>query len=121
MSRAQFVQEVEKMELSPEAKAYFAKSFKAPRVNKKEQEKAQAMKDAILAVLGQSDDALDRETIANAINDAANLPEEYLVNDKGDLAVNSITAYANQLVAEGSVVKVQVKVGKAKRVHYKLA
>jgi hypothetical protein len=121
MSRAQFVQEVEKMELSAEAKAYFAKSFKAPRVNKKEQEKAQAMKDAILAVLRESAEVLDRETIANAINDSATLPEEYLVNDKGGLAVNSITAYANQLVAEGSVKKILMKVGKAKRVHYVVA
>jgi hypothetical protein len=44
-----------------------------------------------------------------------------LVNDKGGLAVNSITAYANQLVAEGSVKKILMKVGKAKRVHYVVA
>ena len=42
------------------------------------------------------------------------------VNSKGTgVAYNSITAFANQLVADGLVEKYEVKVGKSKKVHYK--
>jgi hypothetical protein len=69
----------------------------------------------LLAKAGKS---MDRTEIGNALYDAGEFPEDYIVNDKGTVAFNSITAYANQLVTAGSLVKQEVKVGKFKRIVY---
>jgi len=100
-----FINEIQGLvsQLSAEAQSYFENVIKAKKVNKKEVEKSQLVKDAIFA---------------QALNDSAELPENYLINEKGTLAVNSITAYANQLVADGLVKKVEVKSGKATKVKY---
>ncbi len=64
---------------------------------------------------------MDRTEIANTLYDAGEFPEEYLVNEKGTVAYNSISAYANQLVTAGTLVKQEVKVGKFKRIVYGIA
>ena len=115
-----FINEVQGLvgQLSAEAQSYFENVIKAKKVNKKEVEKSQLVKDAILKFLQSSKGSFDRTEIAQALNDSAELPENYLINEKGTLAVNSITAYANQLVADGLVKKVEVKSGKATKVKY---
>jgi hypothetical protein len=64
---------------------------------------------------------MDRTEIANIIYDAGEFPEEYLLNDKGTVAYNSITAYANQMVTAGILSKQEVKNGKFKRMVYAIA
>ena len=61
---------------------------------------------------------MDRTEIGNALYDAGEFAEEYLVNEKGTVAYNSITAYANQLVNEGCLKKDEIRVGKVKRIVY---
>ena len=119
-NKQSFINEVQGIvgQLSPEAQSYFENVIKAKKVNKKEVEKSQAVKDAILKFLQGRKGQYDRSEIAQALNDSAELPENYLINEKGGLAVNSITAYANQLVADGLVTKTEVKVGKATKVKY---
>lgn len=115
-----FILEVTKAGLtfSPEAEAFFD-SLKAKKVNKKEQEKANVVKTAILEFLtANKGKAFDRTEIGNALYNAGEFEESFLVNDKGTIAYNSITAFANQLVVEGLVTKDEVKVGKAKKVKY---
>jgi hypothetical protein len=104
--------------LNAEALDYFETVIKSRKVNKKEVEKSQAVKDAILAFLKANKGYFDRTEIAKALNDSAELPEGYLLNEKGALAVNSITAFANQLAVDGKIKKEEVKVGKATKVKY---
>lgn len=115
-----FINEVQGLvgQLSAEAVSYFEAVVKAKKVNKKEVEKSQAVKDAILQYLQANKGFYDRTQIAQALNDSAELPEGYLINEKGTLAVNSITAYANQLASDGLIKKEEVKVGKSTKVKY---
>ena len=118
-----FIQEVEalKAQLTAEAAEYFETVVKARKVNKKEVEKAATMRGAILAYLEAqrgNERMYDRVEIGDALYDAGEFDEEYLLNDKGTVAYNSITAYANQLVADGLIQKFEVKVGKSTKVKY---
>ena len=122
MSKAKFVEVVNSLfQLHPvdvEAVEYFEKVIKAKRVNSKDVEKAKTVKSAILELLVNSGKAMDRVQIGDALYDAGEFSEDFLLNDKGTVAYNSITAYANQLVNEGSLKKAEVKAGKVKRVVY---
>lgn len=122
MSKAKFIEVVESLfQIHPvdaEVVAYFEKTIKAKRVNSKDVEKAQTIKKAILELLTKEAKPMDRTQIGNAIYDAGEFNEEFLLNEKGEVAYNSITAYANQLVSEGSLKKDEVKSGKVKRVVY---
>ncbi len=121
MSKAQFVKEVEAVVagFSVEAREYFEKTVKAKKVNKKEVEKAKVVKNAILTFLTANKGKMfDRTELANALFNAAEFDEEFLLNEKGTLAYNSMTAFANQLVADGLVTKDEVRVGKTKKVKY---
>jgi hypothetical protein len=122
MSKAKFIEVVESLfQVHPvdlQAVEYFEKTVKAKRVNSKDVEKAKVIKDAILRLLATSGRAMDRTEIGNALYDGAEFPEDYLVNDKGTVAYNSITAYANQLVTEGLLQKSEIKAGKVKRIVY---
>lgn len=125
MSKVKFIEAVEQLFASnavdSEAVAYFEKTIKAKRVNAKDVEKANVIKQAIESVLTKSGKAMDRTEIANIIYDAGEFPEEYLLNDKGTVAYNSITAYANQMVTAGILSKQEVKNGKFKRMVYAIA
>jgi len=125
MSKVKFIEAVEQLFASnavdSEAVAYFEKTIKAKRVNAKDVEKANVIKQAIESVLTRSGKAMDRTEIANIIYDAGEFPEEYLLNDKGTVAYNSITAYANQMVTAGILSKQEVKNGKFKRMVYAIA
>ena len=125
MSKVKFIEVVEQLFASnavdSEAVAYFEKTIKAKRVNAKDVEKANVIKQAIESVLTRSGKAMDRTEIANIIYDAGEFPEEYLLNDKGTVAYNSITAYANQMVTAGILSKQEVKNGKFKRMVYAIA
>jgi len=118
-----FISEVEGLvaQLSPEAVSYFESVVKAKKVNKKELEKATVVRNAILSFLqanAGTDKMFDRVEIGDALYNAAEFDEEFLLNDKGTVAYNSITAFANQLVADGLVQKFEVKVGKSTKVKY---
>lgn len=116
-----FILEVEKMKgnLSADALAFFENTLKAKKVNKKEVEKANVVKTAILSFLKENAGKyFDRTEIGDALYNAGEFEESYLVNEKGGIAYNSITAFANQLVNEGLVNKDEIKVGKAKKVKY---
>jgi len=125
MSKAKFIEVVESLfqvhPVDAEAVAYFEKTVKAKRVNAKDIEKAKVVKEAITALLEKTGKNMDRTEIANTLYDAGEFPEEYLVNEKGTVAYNSISAYANQLVTAGTLVKQEVKVGKFKRIVYGIA
>lgn len=112
-----FIQEVSALNLSAEAMAYL-EILKTKKVNKKEVEKATVVKSAILELLVAEGTALDRTEIGNKLYNAGEFAEEYLLNEKGTIAYNSITAFANQLVTEGKLTKTEVRVGKAKKVKY---
>jgi hypothetical protein len=122
MSKVKFIEVVESLfqvhPVDAEAVAYFEKTVKAKRVNAKDVEKAKVVKQAIVDLLAKAGKSMDRTEIGNALYDAGDFPEDYIVNDKGTVAFNSITAYANQLVTAGSLVKQEVKVGKFKRIVY---
>lgn len=122
MSKQLFIQEVEKFQgqLSEGAREYFQKTLKAKKVNKKEVEKATAMKSAIVSVLSNGK-TLNRVEIMALIEKQDLVSPEYLYNDKDELSYNSITAFANQLVAEGNLFKQEVREGKAKVIKYRLA
>ena len=120
-NKQQFINEVEaiKGQLSAEAVSYFESIIKAKKVNKKEQEKATVLRGAILSFLQANAGAqFDRVEIGDALFAAAEFEEEFLLNDKGTVAYNSITAFANQLVGDGLVVKSEIKVGKSPKVKY---
>ena len=124
MSKVQFIQSVESLfasnEVSQEVREYFEKTVKAKKVNKKEVEKAKIVKQAIHDFLkANSGKVFNRNEIGDALWNNADIDEKHLVNDKGDgVAYNSITAYANQLVTLGLVLKAEQKVGKAKKIVY---
>lgn len=125
MSKAKFIEAVEQLFTSNvidvEAREYFEKTVKAKRVNAKEVEKSIVIKQAIENVLLKTGKPMDRTEIANTLYDGAEFPEEYLLNDKGTVAYNSITAYANQMVTAKILTKQEVKNGKFKRIVYAIA
>ena len=103
-----FIGEIEALvgQLSTEAVEFFNTVVKARKVNKKEQEKATVLRGAILSFLQANPGTqYDRVEIGDALFAAAEFEEEFLLNDKGTVAYNSITAFANQLVGDGLVVK----------------
>lgn len=123
MQKQKFIEVVESLfEIHPidaNAREYFDKYIKAKKVNKKELEKAEIVKEAITQYLTtNSGKWFDRTEIANALYNAGDFKEEYLVNEKGTIAYNSITAFANQLVTSGKIKKQEVKEGKIKKVKY---
>jgi hypothetical protein len=126
MSKVQFIQSVESLfasnEVSPEVRLYFEQTVKAKKVNKKEQQRAETVKQAILDYLiSNAGMPFDRVQIGDAIHNSGIYAETMLLNDKQTgVAYNSITAYANQLVATGEITKFEQKVGKSKRVFYKV-
>lgn len=116
-----FISELENLKASLSANAldYFETVIKSKKVNKKEVEKSTIVRDAILKFLkANAGKSFDRTEIGNALFDDADLPEAYLLNDKNEIAFNSITAFANQLVTDGKVTKQEVKVGKSTKVKY---
>jgi hypothetical protein len=116
-----FISELENLKASLSANAldYFETVIKSKKVNKKEVEKSTIVRDAILKFLKANAGKLfDRVEIGEALYDDADLPEAYLLNDKNEIAFNSITAFANQLVTDGKITKQEVKVGKSTKVKY---
>lgn len=123
MSKQTFIKEIESLrnQLSQEGQNYFDQVIKAKKVNKKEVEKATAMKSAIVQVLAsQKGHFLNRVEIMSQIEKLDLVSPEFLYNDKDELSFNSVTAFANQLVQEGKVDKQEVKQGKAKVIKYRL-
>ena len=120
-NKQQFIQEVEalKAKLSTSALDYFETVVKAKKVNKKEVEKSQVVKTAILNFLKENAGKMfDRVEIGEALYDNDEIDENFLLNEKNEIAYNSITAFANQLVADGKAKKQSVKVGKAEKIKY---
>ena len=118
-----FINEVEGLKegLSVEARDYFETVIKAKKVNKKEVEKSTIVRNAILKFLeANAGKSFDRTEIGNALFDDADLPEAYLLNEKDQIAYNSITAFANQLVTDGKIQKQEVKVGKSTKIKYSI-
>jgi hypothetical protein len=116
-----FINELENLKgsLSANALDYFETVIKSKKVNKKEVEKSTLVKEAILRFLqANAGKSFDRTEIGEALYDEAELPETYLLNEKNQIAFNSITAFANQLVTDGKVNKQEVKVGKATKIKY---
>jgi predicted cupin superfamily sugar epimerase len=125
MSKKLFVDAVEKLfaqnDVAEEVKEYFNNTLKAKRINKTEVERTKIVKNAIYKFLEQNPNvAYDRVEIGSTLYNEAEFPEEYLVNEKGTIAYNSITAYANQLVNEERIVKNSVKAGKSTKIVYSL-
>lgn len=123
MSKQKFIEVVESLfeanTIDAEALEYFNKTVKAKKVNKKEQEKAIVVKEAIVKFLNTNKGTMfDRTQIADALYNAGEFAEEFLLNDKGTVAYNSITAFANQLVTEGKIQKQEIKEGKFKKMKY---
>jgi hypothetical protein len=123
MSKQSFVQFVENAIAQGNAPAevveYFEKTIKAKKINKKEQEKSETVKSAIVAFLQENaGQTFDRVEIGDALYNRAEFAEEFLLNEKGTVAYNSITAFANQLVNDNQITKLEVKVGKATKVKY---
>lgn len=126
MSKQSFIQFVENAiaqgNASAEVVEYFNKTIKAKKINKKEVEKAETVKNAIVAFLQENvGKTFDRTEIGDALYNRAEFAEEFLLNEKGTVAYNSITAFGNQLVTEGRITKQEVKVGKATKVKYTIA
>ena len=123
MSKKLFLDAVEKLfaqnVVAEEVKEYFNNTLKAKRINKTEVERTKIVKNAIYKFLEQNPNiAYDRVEIGSTLYNEAEFPEEYLVNEKGTIAYNSITAYANQLVNEERIVKNSVKAGKSTKIVY---
>ena len=123
MSKQSFVQFVENAiaqgNAPTEVVEYFEKTIKAKKINKKEQEKSETVKSAIVAFLQENaGQTFDRVEIGDALYNRAEFAEEFLLNEKGTVAYNSITAFANQLVNDNQITKSEVKVGKATKVKY---
>ncbi len=126
MSKAKFIEVLEELfkehVIDEQAMEYFNKTIKAKRVDKKSIEKGEVVKNAILEYLQLNTGKMfDRVEIGNALYNAAEFSEEFLLNEKGQIAFNSITAYANQLVNNGLILKGEVRVGKTKKVKYWVA
>lgn len=116
-----FINEVEglKAGLSAEARDYFETVIKAKKVNKKEVEKSQVVKNAILKFLQDNAGKMfDRVEIGDSLYNNADIDENFLLNEKNEIAYNSITAFANQLVTDGKAKKQSVKVGKTEKIKY---
>jgi hypothetical protein len=116
-----FINEVEILKggLSKDALDYFETVVKAKKINKKEVEKSTVVKSAILTFLQENaGKSFDRTEIGKALFDNADIEESYLLNEKNEIAFNSITAFANQLVTDGKVIKQEVKVGKSTKIKY---
>jgi hypothetical protein len=118
-----FIGEIEALvgQLSTEAAEYFNTVVKARKVNKKEQQKSSVLRNAILAFLEANrgnQKMFDRVEIGDALYNAAEFDEEFLLNDKGTVAYNSITAFANQLESDSLIQRFEVKVGKSTKVKY---
>ena len=116
-----FINEIEalKSALSADAISYFESVIKAKKVNKKEAEKATVVRKAILEFLqANAGKSFDRVEIGKALFDNADIEEGFLLNDKNEIAYNSITAFANQLVGDGLASKQAVKVGKSEKIKY---
>jgi hypothetical protein len=123
MSKVNFIQTIESLfasnEVSTEVREYFEQTVKAKKVNKKEQEKSKVVKQAIYDYIKANPNvAYTREQIGDALYNSGDTPEQYLLNAKDTVAYNSITAYANQLVALGLINKSEQKIGKSKKVMY---
>lgn len=123
MSKKIFVETIDRLfqvnEIPAEALQYFQETIKATKINKKDVEKAIVVKEAILKFLQENPNTLyDRTEIGNALYDRAEFPEDYIVNEKGTVAYNSITAFANQLANDRKIAKDEVKVGKTIKVKY---
>jgi hypothetical protein len=123
MSKQKFIEVVEGLfQIHPvdaEVVEYFNSTVKSKRVNKKEIEKAETVKNAILACVKENaGKMLDRVEIGDTLYNNAEFTEEFLLNEKGTIAYNSITAYANQLVNEGKLRKEEIRVGKVKKIKY---
>lgn len=122
-NKQQFIQEVEALKgnLTVDALDYFETVIKAKKTNKKEVEKATIIRNAILKFLqGNAGKSFDRTEIGNALYNDADLPENYLLNEKDQIAFNSITAFANQLAGDGKIKKQEVKVGKSTKIKYSI-
>lgn len=116
-----FINEVEglKSKLSANALDYFETVVKAKKVNKKEVEKSTVVKNAILRFLQENTGKMfDRVEIGDSLFNNADIEENFLLNEKNEIAYNSITAFANQLVTDGKAKKQEVKVGKATKIKY---
>lgn len=123
-NKQEFIQQVEalKGQLSANAREYFELVIKARKVNKKEVEKSQIVKNAILTFLDANNKKwFDRTEIGDALFNNADIPENLLLNEKDQIAYNSITAFANQLFTDGKILKESVKVGKSEKVKYSSA
>ena len=116
-----FISEIEKFksQLSETSQTYFEQVVKAKKVNRKEKEKSEIVKSEILKFLQENRNKMfSRDEIAKSLFDNADIDEQYLLNDKGEIAYNSITAFANQLAELGTISKMEVKQGKTKKVKY---
>ncbi len=126
MSKAKFIEAVESLfqiyPVDAEVLEYFNKTVKTVRINKKDVEKGETVRNAILNYMqANAGKMFDRVEIGNALYNAAEFSEEFLLNEKGQIAFNSITAYANQLETNGLILKGEVRVGKTKKVKYWVA
>jgi hypothetical protein len=116
-----FISEIEKFksQLSETSQTYFEQVVKAKKVNRKEKEKSEIVKSEILKFLQENRNKMfSRDEIAKSLFDNVDIDEQYLLNDKGEIAYNSITAFANQLAELGTISKMEVKQGKTKKVKY---
>jgi hypothetical protein len=121
MSRQSFVKTVEQLfkenAVDPQVKEYFTQNFfKSTRKSSADLERAEAIKSSILEVVRGADKLMDRNEIGRKIE--ALMAEGTLRNEKGEIAFNSVTAYANQLVEQGLLEKKEVRERKSKRVKY---
>ena len=88
MSKQKFIEVVESLfQIHPVdagAVEYFNKTVKSKKLNQKEIEKARVVKEAIVKYLTiNAGKMFDRTEIANALYNAGDFKEEYLINDKG--------------------------------------
>ena len=91
MSKAKFVEVVNSLfQIHPvdaEAVEYFEKVIKAKRVNSKDVEKAKTVKSAILKFLRDNrNKAFDRVQIGDALYNAGEVAEDFLLNEKNEVA-----------------------------------
>lgn len=125
MSKQKFIEAIDKLfqvnEVEADVLEYFNSTVKVKKINKKEIEKSNIVKEAIYNYLVENKGKyFDRVEIGNELYNRAEFSEEYLVNEKGTVAYNSITAFANQLASDGKIQKEEIKIGKVKKVKYSL-
>lgn len=126
MSKQKFIETIERLfqvnSVEADVLDYFNETVKAKKVNKREVEKANVVKEAIYSYLVENKGKyFDRSEIGNELYNRAEFAEELLLNEKGTVAYNSITAYANQLASDGKIQKEEIKVAKVKKVKYSVA